>query len=143
MTMMKTAPFVPFSKAFDADLTLKGTKIEATELESYERPSDKILSHVLEYQIVQSGLFGMLNKKIRIDCFKKVVQIIGETEGPTRSFSGRDLRRFEVDNKESRLVKMYLKNNREIISFYMDSPELIEKLFESLNYLLEISAKRE
>lgn len=138
MTMMKTTRFVPYPDAFNTEFVLEGTKIKAQTIDLYERPTDKLGTNYLEFNITQKALIlGMMKRVVHLDFYRKRFSIRGSFEGIVFDIRGNQIKSFEVDENEHFLVRITFTNGASPEEFWMDSAEEIKQLFDALTEFRE------
>ena len=142
--MMKTCPFVPFPDAFKVEEVLEGTKIASQKIDLYERPTDKLGTHFLAFEITQKQLLlGMTKRTIHLDFYRKRLSIRGGFEGIIFEIRGTMIDRYEVDEKDHFLVRLRFKGSSSPQEFWMESSEDIQKFFDALTEFRECCNRRE
>lgn len=141
--MMKTAPFIPFPDAFRASEVLSGSKIAELELDLYERPTDKLETHFLTFNITQKQLIlGMTKRTLHLDFYRKRLSIKGSFEGTVFEIRGAMIKSYEVDEKDHFLVRISFTVSTSPQEFWMETSEDIQKLFEALTEFRECCNRR-
>jgi hypothetical protein len=142
MTMMKSCRFIPFPDAFRASEVLEGTKIAQQTLDLYERPTDKLGTHFLQFEITQKQLIlGMTKRTIHLDFYRKRLSIRGGFEGITFEIRGIHVKAYEVDQNEHTLVRVTFSNTGPQ-EFWMESQEDVQKFFDSMAEFVEVCGRR-
>lgn len=140
--MMKTCIFVPFPDAFKADEILEGTKISVTKIDLYARPEDKLGTHFLDFPITQKQLIlGILKRTVHLDFYRKRFSIRGGFEGIVFETRGSMIKSYQVDENDHYLVRVTFENDSPQ-EFWMESSEIIQKLFEALADFRESCLRR-
>ena len=133
MTMMKTAPFVPYPDAFNTEFVLEGTKISAQTLDLYERPTDKLGTNFIAFPITQKQLIlGIVKRTVHLDFYRKRFSIRGSFEGNVFEIRGNLIKSFEIDETDKFLVRVSFTSNCSPEEFWMESTEEIKQLFDAL-----------
>ncbi|KAH0791919.1 hypothetical protein GPJ56_004103 [Histomonas meleagridis] len=143
MTMMKTCPFVPFPDAFNAEKALEGSKISSQTLDLYERPTDKLGTHILSFDITQKQfIVGNVKRTLQLDFYRKRMSIKGGFEGTVFESRGNMIKSYEVDEKDHFLVRITFSTTSSPQEFWMETTDEIQKLFESLTEFRECCTRR-
>lgn len=137
MTMMKTVPFQAFPDAFDTETVLKGTKISVQKIDLYERPTDKLGTHFLEFPITQKQMIlGIMKRTLHLDFYRKRLSIRGSFEGTVFEIRGSMIKSYEIDENDHFLVRITFSSSSDQV-FWLETTEQIQKLFEGLNEFRE------
>ena len=143
MAMMKTVPFVPFPDAFRSEEVLKGTKISAQTIDLYEKPTDTLGTHFLDYKMTQKHkLLGTMNRTIHLDFYKKRLTVLGGFEGTLFEIRGNLIKNYAIDELDHFLVRIQFTTRDPPLEFWMETNEEIQQLFEGLGEFTEICARR-
>jgi len=142
MTMMKTAPFVPYPDAFNTEFVLEGTKIAAQTIDLYERPTDKLGTNFLAFPITQKYILGMTKRTVHLDFYRKRFSIRGGFEGIVFEVRGALIKSFEVDENDHFLFRVTFTSGHAPEEFWMDSSEDIKSLFDALTEFRDCCIKK-
>jgi hypothetical protein len=139
---MKSCIFIPFPDAFNAAQVLEGTKIAAQTIDLYERPTDKLGTHFLQFEITQKQLIlGMTKRTIHLDFYRKRLSIRGSFEGVVFEVRGSQVKTYEVDQNEHTLVRITFTSGPPQ-DFWMDSQEDVQKFFDNMTEFVEICGRK-
>ena len=141
--MMKTALFIPYPDAFNTEFVLEGTKIAAETVDLYEKPTDKLGTNFLAFQITQKQLIlGIVKRTVHLDFYRKRFSIRGGFEGIVFEIRGASIKSFDVDENDHFLIRVSFTSGHPPEEFWMESSEDIKSLFDALTEFRDCCIKK-